>query len=88
MKKIIALSVIYYAGISAIFLSVLAIALSILGLLSQYIGISAFSMILFQMSVIMFSCAMSLITYLNIYFLHKEMTNLKEDVVVTPPTEK
>jgi len=80
MKKLTH-TTIYYVGVSTIFLSVLAVLLSIVGLFSKYIGVESFSSEILHMSVIMFSVSMSIATYLNLFFLHRDISELKETVI-------
>lgn len=77
MKRI-AHNIIYYFGVASIFLAALAALLSGVGLIFKLIGISDYSTEILQIAMIMFSAAVSIGTYINLFFLHKDLLDLKE----------
>jgi len=76
--KALAHSLIYYFGVASIFLAIAAVLLSGIGVFYKYMGVSDFSAEIFQIAMIFFTSAVGIGTYINIFFLHKDLLDLKK----------
>jgi hypothetical protein len=78
MVKRLAHNLIYYFGVGSIFLAVLAALLSGIGILFKAIGITDYSTEIFHLAMGLFSTSVGIGTYINLFFLHKDLIDMKE----------